>query len=136
MVTKKFEDVLAACYACIVSCEHCIMAADLCTKEEAGEKNCQDFLARRDTCIETAIIAVKACNELIAEFGKAINPELLNALNLCIKVLGDHNRTLEGAIKNYNEDHDCAKACAESKAACGDAISALKECIESCKKHQ
>ena len=136
MTPKVFKDLLEACNACILSCQECYRAADSCSKNSAADKSCKDFVTMTKDCTATCEKCIKACDAMIAEFTYEKHPEHMEALNSCVKALGENIRKLNDTANKCSIDEGCHVAVLDAKDALNNAIAAVDACIESCEKHE
>ena len=136
MTPKAFHDLLDSCNATIISCQSCINPAELCSKSDASDGSCEDFIKRARECAETSEHCIKACDTMSAQFKLEDHPEHKEALDACVKQLGETIRLLNKTINSCTIDQGCSLGCKEAKQSCNDAIKAVDECIESCEKHE
>ncbi len=136
MIPKVFKELIAACNACILSCEECISAATMCEKNAAADISCQDFITRTKDCSASCEVCIKACDAMIAEFKNEGHQEHMEALNNCVKELGENIRILSDSANKCTIDQGCHVGILEAKEACNRAIEAADACIESCEKHE
>ena len=140
MTPKVFTDLITACNDCILSCENLIKAADLCTKTCENKQSCsqgaQGFLEKSKHCIVACEVCIKKCDAMIAVFKDEGHEEHMEALNTCVKELGENIRIINESVDQCSLASSCKVACAEAKESCNRAIQAADECIESCEKHE
>ena len=60
----------------------------------------------------------------------------MEALNSCVKVLGECIRICTDSIEKCTIDEGCRIACRETRDVCERAVMAVDACIESCEKHE
>lgn len=136
MIPKLFKDLIKRCNDAIVNCEESIRLAELCAKGSSADKSCADFIEHAKVCASSCEECIKACDAMKAAFAYQGHLEHQEALDSCVKALGEHIRIITNSANNCSVDNNCRTSCLETKQSCNDAIEALDECIESCEKHE
>ena len=139
MIPKAFSEFFEVCNETILALEHCIEKAESCAQNCAIDGRCaaeaRGFIAAVHQCIASCEHCVKACTALLAEFNLEGHEEHKEALDKCVKALGECITICNASIEQCGDLSKCRVACREALDACDRALEVCDECYESCEKH-